>query len=813
MKARFLSILAAAISGLHASASTEFLAKPQESTMDIYHADWIDFDKDGRKSVFEDPAAPLDQRVEDLLARMTVDEKTCQLATLYGYRRVLTDPLPTPEWKTRVWKDGIANIDEMHNGVGKSGDSDNPHIASPAATVKALNEIQRWFIEETRLGIPVEFTNEGIRGACYRKSTNFPANISLGATWNLDLIENIGSVVARESKALGYRNVYGTIMDLARDPRWGRVVECYGEDPFHVAEIGIRTSRAIAASGLISTAKHFAVYSEPKGGRDGNARTDPHVAPREMEMLHLWPWERLVKEGGLMGVMSSYNDYDGVPVSGSREFMVDRLRKQWGFRGYIVSDSEAVEFLHTKHHVAKNPDEAAAMFVREGGNVRTHFTPPEDFVLPLRREIAAGRLAMDVIDARVRDVLRVKFIQGYFDKPFGDPEAAASHIRTEASRELALTAARESLILLKNQNQTLPLRKDLKRILVCGPTAEMEETSYDRYGSNGGEIINPLEGIKAYLTKHGVEVIHEKGCEVTDARWPESELFPEPPAGSELVMIEKAVAAAKTADAVIVCLGDSNDTIGESKSRTSLDPPGHQDALVRALLKTGKPVIAVLLIGKPMAFNYVQRHGPAVLHAGIPGESGGTAIAEALFGDFSPGGKLPVTFPKTAGQIPLNFPYKPASHATQSKAPDPNGFGNSMAEGALYPFGFGLSYTTFDYQEISLSAATIPADGELTVSCRITNTGKLAGDEVPQLYFQQENASVTTYELNLAGFQRIHLKPGESRVVTFKLPAKRLEIIDRSGQRRVEPGFFKLIIGSSSEDQRLHSRFEVMAQH
>jgi beta-glucosidase len=532
-----------------------------------------------------------------------------------------------------------------------------------------------------------------------------------------------------------------------------------------------------------------------------------------MEILHLWSWERLVKEGNLMGVMSSYNDYDGVPVSGSAEFMVDRLRKQWGFRGYVVSDSEAVEFLHTKHRVAKNPDEAAAMFVREGGNVRTHFTPPEDFVFPLRREIAAGRLSMDIIDSRVRDVLRVKFLQGYFDKPFVDPETAASHIRTESARALALTAARESLVLLKNENKTLPLAKTLKRVLVCGPTAEMEETSHDRYGSNGGEIINPLEGIRDYLTKHTIEVIHEQGCEVTDARWPESELFPEPPAGDELAMIEKAVAAAQTADVVIVCLGDSNATIGESKSRTSLDPPGHQDALVRALLKTGKPVIAVLLIGKPMAFNYVQRHVPAVLHAGIPGESGGTAIAEALFGDYNPGGKLPVTFPKTAGQIPFNFPYKPASHATQSKAPDPNGFGDSMAEGALYPFGFGLSYTNFTYQNPVLSSPSIPANGELTVSFTLTNTGKIAGDEVPQLYFQQENGSVTTYELNLAGFQRIHLKPGESRTVTFKLPAKRLEIIDRSGQRRIEPGFFNLIIGSSSEDHRLHSRFEVIAQH
>ena len=361
---------------------------------EIYHEGWIDFNKNGRKDVFEDPKQPTEKRVEDLLAQMNVEEKTCQLATLYGYRRVLKDPLPTANWKNEIWKDGIANIDEMHNGVGKSGNADNPHIATPAATIKALNEVQRWFIEETRLGIPAEFSNEGVRGACYRNSVNFPANISLGATWNRDLVSRVGDVVARESKVIGYRNVYAPLLDLARDPRWGRVVECYGEDPYHVGELGVRMSQAIRAHGLVSTCKHFAVYSEPKGGRDGNARTDPHVAPREMEMLHLRPWERVVREVGLLGVMSSYNDYDGVAISGSSEFMVDRLRRQWGFRGFVVSDSDAVEFLFAKHHVAASADEGAAMFIREGGNVRTTFNAPENFILPVRREIAAAGSAM-----------------------------------------------------------------------------------------------------------------------------------------------------------------------------------------------------------------------------------------------------------------------------------------------------------------------------------------------------------------------------------------------------------------------------------
>lgn len=780
-----------------------------QSDKNIYHDGWIDFNKNGRKDVFEDPSKEIEQRISDLLSQMNVDEKTCQLATLYGYRRVLKDPLPTPGWKNQIWKDGIANIDEMHNGVGKSGDPDNPHIATPEATVRALNEIQRWFIEETRLGIPVEYTNEGVRGANYRKTVNFPADIALGASWNPELLSAVGEVVAKESKAIGYRNVYAPLLDLARDPRWGRVVECYGEEPYHVGTLGLRMIKAIRGHGLAATSKHFAVYSEPKGGRDGNARTDPHVAPREMEMLHLKPWERAVKEGGLLGVMSSYNDYDGVPISGSADFLIERLRKQWGFKGYVVSDSEAVEFLYSKHHVAANPDEGAAMFLREGGNVRTTFKTPETFILPVRKELAAGRLSMDIIDARVRDVLRVKFIEGLFDAPYVDPSIANAAIGRPEAKAVALRAARESLVLLKNANSTLPLSKSLKHVLVCGPTAKLTETSFDRYGSNGGTVISALEGIESLLKSAGTEVSYALGCTVTDKRWPESELFPEPPNEIEAGMIQEAVDAAMKAEAVIVCVGDSNATIGESKSRTSLDLPGHQTALVQALVKTGKPVVAVLMTGKPASINWIQRHVPAILEAWNPGEAGGTAIAEALFGDYNPGGRLPVTFPKSVGQLPFNFPFKPGSHATQSKRYDPNGFGDSMAEGALYPFGFGLSYTTFAYENMQVSSPRITPSGELTVSCVLKNTGARAGDEVVQMYFHQDTSSVTTYELNLCGFERVHLKPGEARTVALKLSASQLELINRSGKRVVEPGSFKVMLGSGSEDLRLNATFEV----
>ena len=770
-------------------------------------ASWIDFNKNGKKDIYEDAAQSIERRIDDLLAQMNVDEKTCQLATLYGYGRVLKDPLPTPDWKTAIWKDGIANIDEMHNGIGKFAKS--PYNETPAATVNALNTIQRWFIEQTRLGIPVDFTNEGVRGLNYVRSTNFPANIALGATWDRDLTTRIGTVIAAEARAIGYTSIYAPLLDLARDPRWGRVVETYGEDPYHVAELCIRMARALQDGGVTSSPKHFAVYSEPKGGRDGAARTDPHVAPREMEMLHLRPWERIVQEVGIRGLMSSYNDYDGVPISGSREFLIDRLRTQWGFKGYVVSDSEAVEFLQTKHHLVATYPEAAAMFIREGGNVRTHFTQPDVFIKGLRAEIANGRLALSVVDARVRDVLRVKFTTGIFDHPYvAAPEKAASLIHTPASQALALEAAHKSIVLLKNEKSTLPLSPSLKRLLVCGPTAQMTETSFDRYGSNGGIVITALDGIRTRLAKSGTEVLFAEGCQVTDARWPESELFPEAPDATEAALLADAVAKAQTADAVVVFLGDNNATIGESKSRTSLDLPGHQNELVRALVATGRPIIAVLLTGRPATINYIQRHVPAILSAWFPGEACGTAIADVLFGDFNPGGKLPVTFPRSVGQLPYNFPFKPGSHAIQGKKDDPNGFGQASIEGALYSFGFGLSYTSFAYSHLTVTPA-IAQDGVVTVTCKLTNTGTRAGEEVPQVYFRQSVTSVTTYELSLVGFERVLLAPGESKTVSLKFPARELAIINRQSKLVVEPGEFLVHVGSSSNDLRLHGKFEV----
>jgi beta-glucosidase len=778
---------------------------------DLYHDGWIDFNKNGKKDVFEDPTQPLEKRLDDLLSQMSVDEKTCQLATLYGYQRVLKDPLPTPEWKSEIWKDGIANIDEMHNGIAKGGKIavDDPLGWPASAHARGINEVQKWFVEETRLGIPVDFTNEGIRGLNSLRTTNFPAQVGVGATWDRELVSEIGTITGHEGKVLGYTNVYSPILDLARDPRWGRVVESYGEDPYLVAELGVQQILAIQKQGVASTGKHFAVYSIPKGGRDGAVRTDPEVAPREMENLYLYPWKRAVEEAGILGAMVSYNDYDGVPMAGNHEFLIDRLRTEWGFRGYVVSDSGAVENLLKKHRVAPTLDDAVAMFLNEGGNVCTDFKPPADFILPVRKMVAAGKISMATLDSRVRDVLRVKFLVGLFDHPYvEDPAAADAVVHSAASAKVALRAAQESIVLLKNEKKTLPLSKGLKKILVCGPTAKMTETSLDRYGSNGGKVVTLLEGISAAVGG-GTTVDFAQGCDLTDARWPESEIYPEAPAGKDADMIAEAVAKAADADAIVVALGDSMKTIGEAKSRTSLDLPGYQTDLVQALMKTGKPVIVVMLGGRAATINWIDRYAPAVVEAWFPGEAGGTAIADVLFGDYNPGGKLPVTFPRTVGQVPFNFPYKPSSQVPQSNKVNPNGWGNSLIEGVIYPFGYGLSYTSFRYSDLDVSPKTLKADGNVTIALNVTNTGDRAGDEIVQLYLQDAFSSVTTYDLNLRGFERVSLQPGETKKVTFSVPAKSMELINREGKHVVEPGDFKVMIGASSADIRLTGSYTV----
>ena len=761
----------------------------------IYHKGWIDFNKNGKMDLYENPKAPLEDRVQDLLSQMTLEEKTCQMATLYGSGRVLKDALPQDNWKTEVWKDGIGNIDEEHNGLGAfKSEYSFPY----AKHVDAKHTIQRWFVEKTRLGIPVDFTNEGIRGLCHDRATYFPAQCGQGATWNKKLIARIGEVEAKEAVALGYTNIYSPILDIAQDPRWGRCVETYGEDPYLVGELGKQMITSLQKYNLVATPKHFAVYSIPIGGRDGKTRTDPHVAPREMRTLYIEPFRMAFQEAGALGVMSSYNDYDGEPITGSYHFLTEILRQEWGFKGYVVSDSEAVEFISNKHKVADTYEDGIAQAVNAGLNIRTHFTPPADFILPLRKAVDDGKISQETLDKRVAEILRIKFWLGLFDNPYrGNGKQAEQIVHSKEHQAVSLEAARQSLVLLKNETHLLPLSKSIRSIAVIGPNADEQTQLICRYGPANAPIKTVYQGIKELLPH--AEVIYKKGCDIIDPHFPESEILDFPKTAEEVRLMQEVIRAAKQAEVVVMVLGGNELTVREDRSRTSLNLPGRQEELLKAVCATGKPVILVMLDGRASSINYAAAHVPAILHAWFPGEFCGQAVAEALFGDYYPGGRLAVTFPKSVGQIPFAFPFKPGSDESSS----------TSVYGALYPFGHGLSYTTFTYSDLHISPSHQGVQGDIHVSCKIKNTGKIKGDEVVQLYLRDEISSVTTYTKVLRGFERISLKAGEEQTVHFRLRPQDLGLWDKNMNFRVEPGSFKVMLGASSTDIRLHGQFEI----
>jgi beta-glucosidase len=782
-----------------------------KSNQDIYKKGWIDFNKNGIKDIFEDPTQTIEARVADLLSQMTMEEKTCQMTTLYGFSRVLEDELPTAEWKNRVWKDGIANIDEHLNTIANRPYTNTEYAFPYSNHAEAINTIQKWFIEETRMGIPVDFTNEGVHGLCHKKATPLPAPIGIGSTWNKDLVYKAGQTVGREAKALGYTNIYAPILDVARDPRWGRVIECYGEDPFHIGALGVQMSKGIQSQGVASTIKHFAVYSIPKGARDGEARTDPHVAPREMHQMHLYPFKKVIQEAKPMGVMSSYNDYDGVPITGSHYFLTELLREEYGFKGYVVSDSDAVEYLNEKHHVAVDYKEGIRQVVEAGLNVRTRFRTPESYIEPLRELIKEGRLSMEVIDERVAEVLTVKFRLGLFDQPYVENTDLANKIvHTDKDEEFSRQITRESLVLLKNENNLLPLDlSKLKNVLVTGPMADEINYTYSRYGPSSNNSVSVYKGIKKYGNGK-LNVNYVKGCNVIDASWPESELMDVPLSEEEKAGILEAVEQAKKSDIIIAVMGEDGAAVGESKTRTNLNLPGRQLDLLKALYATGKPVVLVMINGRPLTINWEDKYLPAILETWFPASSSGDVIAETLFGDYNPGGKLSVTFPKSTGQIPLNFPFKRGSQAGQREIPG-NGYGLTRVIGPIYPFGYGLSYTSFEYKDLVVKQDTKLNQSDVHISFKVSNTGKREGDEIVQLYIEDLVSSVTTYESQLRGFERVKLLPGETKTVQFTLHPSDLELLDKDMNWTVEPGKFNVKIGSSSTDIELKSNFEVLS--
>jgi beta-glucosidase len=786
--------------------------KPVVTRKDIYHDGWIDLNKNGRKDVYEDPTQPEDKRLDDLIAQMTLDEKTVEMATLYGYRRVLKDYLPTEAWRTALWKDGVANIDEQLNGYpyGRTHVAGVAYLWPASKHTWALNEIQRFFIEDTRLGIPAEFTDEGIRGVENFKATAFPTELAMGSTWDRALVRQVGEVTGSEAWALGYDNVYSPVTDVMRDPRWGRCLASYGESPFLVSELAIQEVLGVQSQHVVSTIKHFAVYANNKGAREAMARTDPHIPMREMEALNLWPIERVIRAANPLGAMSSYNDYDGVPVTGSHWFLTDILRGRMGFQGYVVSDSDAVKYLYSKHHVAASYKDAVRQAILAGLDVRTTFTPPEDYVLPLRELVREGAVPMAVLDARVRDVLRVKMREGLFDHPYRPLQGPDETVLSPAHLAIAKQASYESVVLLKNHGGLLPLDPSkIRTIALSGPNADNPYYALGHYGPGDVHVITVRAALESRFAGKA-RVLYAKGADFIDAKWPDTEIFHDPPTPPERKMIDEAAAEARQADIAIVVVGDQYNgtpgvrgTVGESASRTGIELTGRQDDLIRAVTATGKPTIVVDISGRPVALNVANRYAAAIIQAFFPGMYGGEAIGDVLFGDYNPGGKLSCTFPKTVGQLELNFPTKPGADV-EDTGPE-----SVSVTGVLWPFGYGLSYSTFRYSNLRIAPARAPSDREVQISFDITNTSARDGDEIPQLYIHPVVSSVTTWEQALRGFERVHVKAGETRTVTFRVAPQSMAVWNRRMKYVVEPGVYDVQVGASSTDIRLTGRFEI----
>lgn len=796
---KFLSILAFALLTI-GTAQSQDAKKIYPPKKNMYKKGWIDFNKNGKKDIYEDPSRSIDERLDDLLSQMTLEEKTNQLATYYGLGKVLKDSLPTAEWKNMILKDGIANIDEHLNGFPRLKMNETPNKIA-----ESLAENQRFFVEYTRLGIPVDFSGEGIRGLNARGATSFPSMNGMGTTWNKDLAYKQGMVQARESRAMGYTNMYAPILDVNRDQRWGRWEGSIAEDPFLVAELGVAMAKGIQDQKVVSSPKHFVGYGDTKAARQWDARTDPHVTPSEMYYIHEYPFRRVFKEAGSLGVMCAYNDYDGKVMAGSYEYLTIKLRKEMGFKGYVVSDSYAVERLSEVHHVAADLKEACYQTVTAGLNVRTHFTTPDEYIGNMRELVKEGRIPMSRIDELVRQVLYVKFWQGLFDNPYvGDSKNASAIVSSEEFLDIALQSSRECLVLLKNDAETLPFKGKYKKIAVVGPNAVSKDYIPTHYGPvDYARYTSILDGVKnVYKNNPDVEIKYAKGIDAVNKGWPESELIPDTLTAKENEMIAEAVKIANESEVIVLALGDGVNTSGESRTRSSLDLPGHQQQLLEAMVKTGKPVVLVLVWGRPATINYADKYCKAILSAPYPGAQGGRAIGEALEGIINPGGKLNGTWPKTVGQLPMNIPSKPNANWEQME------YYTVANKGLLYCFGFGLSYTKFKYDNLKIDNVHTK-DGNVKITCDITNTGKVEGDEVVQLYIKDVVSSTTTYEKNLRGFERVNLKPGETKTVEFPIVPDDLILINAKGEKVVEPGEFKVMVGASYEDIRLTDSFFV----
>ena len=741
---------------------------------------------------YKNPKLPVSARVSDLLSRMTIDEKVAQLMGL--------------------WKGGIEEFDlefmkdeqKKKEIFGQGANSIHPTFLGVKETVENRNAAQKYFVEKTRLGIPVLFVDEGQHGMMRREATVFPQAIGLACSWDPALFEKVYAVIAKEIRTRGAHHVLSPVIDVCRDPRWGRTEETYGEDPYLNSLLSCAAVRGLQGSSngkiapghVAATLKHLAGHGQPEGGQN----TAPaNYSLRVLHDYHLPPFRACVKKVKPASVMPSYNEVDGVPSHANKWLINDLLRNQWGFKGMIVSDYYGVEQLANKHFVANDNKDAARIAFSSG--VQYEFPQANAFRF-LPELLKEKKISKAEFEKAVWQVLELKFSLGLFENPYVDLKTAIKVTRDPASEKLALKAAHESIVLLKNE-KLLPLPKNkFKKIAVIGPCAD-----YVSFGGYAGEPYHKtslLEGIKNKVGKK-TEVLYAEGCKITSNptipffNWKLDEIkFPD--REENMKLIAQAVKVARKAEIIILAVGENEHLCREAWAKNhigddmTLDLISQQDELVKAIFELGKPVVVYLMNGRPLSVNYIAKNAPAIVEGWYMGQETGTAAADIIFGDVNPSGKLTITFPKSAGQVPMFYNFKPSAQLNEYISQD---------NLPLYHFGFGLSYTKFKFSKLRLDKARIKKERSAKVKVNVTNTGKMSGDEIVQLYIRDKVSSVTRPVKELKGFKRISLKPKETKTVTLEITPEELAFHNIDMKYVVEPGEFEIMVGNSSRDEDL----------
>jgi beta-glucosidase len=748
---------------------------------------------------YRNPKLSVERRVKDLLARMTLKEKVAQMLCVWQRKgETLVDQQGRfdPQKAKAHFKDRL--------GLGQVGrPSDAGGGRNARAMAELTNAIQKFFVENTRLGIPVVFHEECLHGHAAVDGTSFPQPIGLAATFDPELVRRLFEMTAGEARARGTHQALTPVVDVAREPRWGRVEETYGEDPYLVSRMGVAAVQGFQGDAtfkdkkhVIATLKHFAAHGQPESGTNC---APVNVSARILREVFLYPFKQALQKGGAISVMPSYNEIDGVPSHANKWLLRDVLRKEWGFKGYVVSDYFAVRELHERpelfgNHLAEDGRQAAQLAAEAGVNIEL---PDPDCYPHLVDLVRKGVLKESVIDELVRPMLAWKFRLGLFEDPYVDPAFAERIVGSEAHRELALQAARETITLLKNDGRLAPLNPHkVRTIAVIGPNADRRMLG--GYSGVPKHYTTLLQGIRDRVGP-SVSVLYHEGCKITiGGAWQQDEVIPGNPE-EDRKSIAEAVTVAQEADVVILAIGENEQTSREAWAlnhlgdSASLDLVGLQDELVDAIAATGKPIIAVLFNGRPISIRNLAAKASAIFECWYLGQESGRAIADALFGDVNPGGKLPITIPRSVGHVPAYYNYKPAARRGYL-------FDNVTP---LYAFGFGLSYTQFCFGKPRLKKSTISRDESTAVLVDVTNTGKRVGDEVVQMYIRDKQSSVTRPVKELKGFERVTLAPGETKTIALGIASENLAFYNIEMQYVVEPGLFEIMVGSSSRDEDL----------